>query len=148
MEKITVSQYAKIKGITPQAVYKQLNNQLKEFLIVENGKKYISTSALEENEELNQVDNHFKQPLNQVDNHFLISQIEEKDKTIQTLLEQINSLQLQNERLTQFANNSQYIMAMSNKKEFKKLLKAQNQENEQEKIEEKKGFFKIFKKKK
>lgn len=148
MEKITVSQYAKIKGITPQAVYKQLNNQLKDFLIVENGKKYISTSALEENEELNQVDNHFKQPLNQVDNHFLISQIEEKDKTIQTLLEQINSLQLQNERLTQFANNSQYIMAMSNKKEFKKLLKAQNQENEQEKIEEKKGFFKIFKKKK
>ena len=38
-EYITVSEYAEIKGISQQAVYKQLKNKLKPFLIMVESKK-------------------------------------------------------------------------------------------------------------
>jgi len=43
---IPVKEFAKLAGITRQAVYKQLNNQLKESLKVENGIKLININAL------------------------------------------------------------------------------------------------------
>lgn len=43
---IPVKEFSKRAGVTPQAVYKQLNNQLKDSLKVENGKKLININAL------------------------------------------------------------------------------------------------------
>ena len=40
-EYLTISEFAEIKEITPQAVYKQLNNKWKEFVIVVDKQKYI-----------------------------------------------------------------------------------------------------------
>ena len=65
-EYITVSQYAEIKGISKQAVYKRLNNTLQPFLIVVESRKYIHINALtaEEQARLFGVEQPFEQPLN------------------------------------------------------------------------------------
>lgn len=137
---ITVSEYAAIKGISKQAVYKRLNNSLKQFLIVVDGKKYIDRAALseEENQKLNEVEQPFEQPFN---NHFqplLESQIAEKDKVIESLLRQIENLQEQNSKLTDLLRNEQVLLAAE-----KKLYL----EQETATTKEKKGIFGIFRKK-
>lgn len=138
---ITVSEYATIKGISKQAVYKRLNNSLKEFSIVVDGKKYIDRAVLseEENQKLNEVEQPIEQPFN---NHFqplLENQIAEKDKVIESLLRQIENLQEQNSKLTDLLRNEQVLLAAE-----KKLYL----EQETETTKEKKGIFGIFRKKK
>lgn len=146
MEKkfISVSEYATIKGISKQAVYKQLNNKLKEFVVMVENKKLLDIAVLTA-EELNQVEQLLNQPLNQVeqpaDNHLLLlleKQIEEKDNTIKSLLAQIESLQEQNGKLTDLLNNSQILLGMEKKQQ---LLEQDNQKPTR------KSIFNIFKKK-
>lgn len=145
-EYITVSQYAEIKGISKQAVYKRLNNTLQPFLIVVESRKYIHINALtaEEQARLFGVEQPFEQPLNnqnQPTAEFWQRQIEEKDKTIESLLRQIDTLQEQNSRLTELLANSQFLLA-AEKKEKTLLL-----EQETTTTKEKKGIFGIFRKK-
>ena len=91
----TVSEFANICGISKQAVYKRLNNSLKEFLKVENGQKLISAAALSIFEG-QVVEQQVKQQVNEVEQQGLISflqkQIEEKDKQIEAFQNQVNSL--------------------------------------------------------
>lgn len=141
---ISVSEYATIKGISKQAVYKQLNNKLKEFVVMVENKKLLDIAVLTA-EELNQVEQLLNQPLNQVeqpaDNHLLLlleKQIEEKDNTIKSLLAQIQSLQEQNGKLTDLLNNSQILLGMEKKQQ---LLEQDNQKPTR------KSIFNIFKKK-
>lgn len=143
---LTVSEYAAAVGISPQAVYKKLNNKLKPFLIVVDGKKYIDGAALEDgdNQRFKEVKQPFNQQFNNQNQPLLERQIEEKDKTIQSLLRQVESLQEQNGKLTellsqsqQLINQSQYLQAADKKL----LVDGDNQQNE------KKGFFGIFKRK-
>ena len=114
---ISISQYAEIKGITKQAVYKQLNTKLKPFLQVVDNRKCIDISALSETEreKLVKVEQPVEQPIEQPLNNqvqlLLENQIEEKDKTIESLMRQIESLHKQNERLTELLHNSQYLLA-------------------------------------
>ena len=63
---ISVSQYAEIKGISKQAVYKQLNGKLKEFLIVVDNQKFIDLNALNEveKERLNNIEQPVEQQFN------------------------------------------------------------------------------------
>lgn len=133
---ITVSEYAALKGISKQAVYKQLNNKLQPFLIVVDGRKYIDRAALTEveNQKLNEVE----QPLNNQSQPFLESQIAEKDKVIESLLRQIENLQEQNSKLTDLLRNEQVLLAAE-----KKLYL----EQETATTKEKKGIFGIFRKK-
>ena len=137
---ITVSEYATLKGISKQAVYKQLNNKLQPFLIMVDGKKYIDKKALseEENQKLNEVEQPFNQPLNNQSQPFLESQIAEKDKVIESLLRQIENLQEQNSKLTDLLRNEQVLLAAEKKMYL---------EQETATTKEKKGIFGIFKKK-
>lgn len=141
---ISVSEYAKIKGISKQAVYKQLNNKLKKFVVVVDNKKCLDIAVLSV-EELNQVEKLLNQPLNQVeqptDNHLLSlleKQIEEKDNTIKSLLAQIESLQEQNAKLTELLNNSQILLGMEKKQN---LLEQDNEKAN------KRHWFNFFKRK-
>lgn len=123
-DKITVSEYASIKGISKQAVYKQLNNQLKNWLIVENGKRYININALSENE-LKKIEQPVQQKSEPVvqqnstsENEFLRQQIQEKDKQIESLMSQIQEKDKQIERLqeqqgtlSELLRNSQVLLA-------------------------------------
>lgn len=143
---ISVSEYAELKGITKQAVYKQLNNQLKPFLIVVEKKKYILLEALSEveKERLNEVEQPIEQPFNNFIQPFLEKQIEEKDKQIESLLRQIDLLQEQNGKLTELLNNSQYLLAA----EKQILLNEKNPEpiEAEQPPRERKGLFSRFKK--
>ncbi len=141
---ISVSEYAKIKGISKQAVYKQLNNKLKEFVVMVENKKFLDIAVLTA-EELNQIEQPLNQPFNHVeqpaDNHLLLlleKQIEEKDNTIKSLLAQIESLQEQNGKLTDLLNNSQILLGMEKKQQ---LLEQDNQKPTR------KSIFNLFKKK-
>ena len=110
-EYISIAEFARRAGITPQAVYKQLNNQvdnqLSTYTKIHNGKKRIHIKALElflptgvnqvVNQFNNQVDN-FSQPVdNQVDNQinqvvdFLKDQIKRKDIQIEQLQQDLRT---------------------------------------------------------
>lgn len=151
-EYISVSQYAKAKGISKQAVYKQLNGKLKEFVIVVESKKCLSLSALteEERQKLTQVEQRVEQQLFNEIQLLLEEQIAEKDKLIQSLLGQVESLQRQNETLTEniqkqnetlteLLRNSQVLLAV----EKKEQLVEGKEENKK-----KRGIFGIFRKRK
>ena len=46
IEYLTVAEFAERAGVTKQAVYKRLNNQLQKYVIEQNGRKLIKSSAL------------------------------------------------------------------------------------------------------
>lgn len=118
-EYISIAEFAKRAGITPQAVYKQLNNQvdnrLSTYVKVHNGKKRLHIKALELflSTGVNQVDNqfnnqfnNFSQPVdNQVDNQtnqiigILRDQIERKDAQIEQLQEDLRASREEYHRL-------------------------------------------------
>ena len=145
---ISISEYATIKGISKQAVYKQLNNKLKKFVVMVENKKMLDIAVLTA-EELNQVEqplNQVEQPLNNQFQPLFEKELEEKNKTIESLLRQIENLQEQNSRLTELLSNSQYLLAAEQKKALEPIQ--QQQDIEQKPIEttpsaepkEKKGF--------
>lgn len=134
IEYITVSQFAELRGISKQAVYKQLNNQLKNFVVIVNGKKHISAKALTEDEltkvEQPKVENSTENstdfdnqstenstsstPQNDVVSAAvaaLSEQLKEKDKQIAALLETVNNLQTQNAVLTTIIQQEQVLHA-------------------------------------
>lgn len=93
-EYISIAEFARRAGITPQAVYKQLNNQvdnrLSTYVKVHNGKKRINIKALELflSTDVNQVDNQFNNFSQPVDNQtieILKEQLDIKDKQIEQL---------------------------------------------------------------
>ena len=45
-ELITISEYAKIKGISRQAVYKQLPTKLSKYVVMVDNKKYLQRAVL------------------------------------------------------------------------------------------------------
>ena len=152
-EYITISQYAKIKGISTQAVYKQLQKSLQPFVVMVANKKHLDLSVLSdtERESLREIDNPCNQPIDNqnqpIDNHLqpllekqielLQNQLAEKDKQIESLLQQISGLQEQNSNLTELLRNSQVLLLTEQKKYIE-------QENPQK---EKKGIFGFLKKK-
>ena len=133
---LSISEFAEIKGITPQAVYKQLNNKLKDFLIEVESKKYIKIEALSESE-LKKVEklfnnefNNNSQEFNNLFQPFFEKQIEEKDKQIESLFEMIAEKDKQIANLQNLLNQSQQLQAMekqllldSQKKKRKGILR-------------------------
>lgn len=105
-EYLTVAEYAEIKGISKQAVYKQLNNKLNNYVETVEGKKCLKISVLKEDIQPNSTK--VEQPIQP----FFEAQIKEKDKTIDSLLRQIEALQEQNTRLTELLHNSQVLLAV------------------------------------
>lgn len=148
-EYLTVAEYAEIKGISKQAVYKQLNNKLNNYVETVEGKKCLKISILEENiqphstkveQPIQPVSTEVEQPIQPV----WEAQLKEKDKTIDSLLRQIEALQKQNDRLTDLLQNSQMLLAV----EKQQLISAQEAKTEDtaEPIQQKpkKKLFDIF----
>lgn len=138
-EYISIAEFARRAGITPQAVYKQLNNQvdnqLSTYTKIHNGKKRIHIKALElflptgvnqvVNQFNNQVDN-FSQPVdNQVDNQinqvvdFLKDQIKRKDIQIEQLQQ---DLRTSREDLTRLATELAKIADQGQHLQMKMML--------------------------
>lgn len=148
-EYLTIAEYAEIKGISKQAVYKQLNNKLKDYVEIVENKKCLKISVLEESIQPHSTE--VEQPIQPISTEveqpiqpFLEAQIKEKDKTIDSLLRQIEALQKQNDRLTDLLQNSQMLLAV----EKQQLISAQEAKTEDtaEPIQQKpkKKLFDIF----
>jgi predicted transcriptional regulator len=94
-EYVSVKEFAELVGITPQGVYKQLNNKLKDRFIRDGKKIKIEKSASElfENKDSSTVEQQFN---NQLINE-LINQLKAKDEQIahfQKLLDQEQQLRM------------------------------------------------------
>ena len=120
-EYLSILEFAEIKEITPQAVYKQLNNKWKDFVIEVEKKKYIKIEALSESE-LKKVDKLFNNELNNNSQEFnnplqpfFEKQIEEKDKQIERLFRQIEEKDRQIESLQNLLSQSQQLQAADKK---------------------------------
>ena len=114
-EYISIAEFAKRAGLTPQGVYKQLNNRLSTYVKVHNGKKRISIKALELflSTDVNQVDNQFNNQFNNfsqpVDNQIIevlreqladkAKQIEQKDAQIERLQDDLRTSREEYHRL-------------------------------------------------
>ncbi len=134
MEKqyFTISEFAKIVGISKQAIYQRLNTSLKDFVKVEQGKKYIDRKGFavfgitELEQEVEQDIKGDSSKVEQgIETAFLLKQIEEKDK-------QIEFLQCEVERLTNLLEREQVLLL--NEQQTRILLP--------EETETKRGFFK------
>lgn len=97
MDYLTVKQFAEIANVTQQAVYKRINLNLKGYIKIENGKKMIAISALKF---FNKgVDKNFDIIYLEQQVEFLKKQIQEKDRQISDLLEDIRIFTLKNDML-------------------------------------------------
>lgn len=140
-EYLTVKEFADAAGISVQAVYQRLNKDLSPFLNHFKGKKTISSRGLElfsSRENFKAVEQDFKANFKDTLNS-LKSQLEVKDKQIDTLNEQLSyALKL---------NENQQIL-LKNEQEKTLLLQHQIEETEVKINEEKnKSLFKrIFNK--
>lgn len=92
-EKLTIAEFAARAGISKQRVYQLLNKTLKDFLIIENGRKYIDFAGLEEVEEARKKQGftkgltEFEQDLNKA-----LQTIENMKQELEQELEKNNSL--------------------------------------------------------
>lgn len=103
---VTVSEFAKQAGLSRQAIYSRLDSQeLSRFIQVDTSKKkpikLINTEALVlfNAQPVNQVDSQeLSSYIKQID--YLKEQLQGKDQTIESLLDQVKQLQQQNSTLS------------------------------------------------
>jgi hypothetical protein len=134
---LTIKQAADKMGVTPQYVYKQLNNKFKPYLLIVKGKKCLNKSILEEYEkEVEQPFNNNSININQE----LSTTLETLNKTIDMLTNQLQIKDNQIENLTKLIDQQQQLQLIYAPKKLKKLDKLIEQQ-------EKKGIFqRLFKK--
>lgn len=94
-EYISISEFAKRAGVSPQAIYKRLSTDLSTELKVVDNRKMLKASALEKFG-LNLVDNQFNNQVETVE-----PTKEEKNETIMMLQKTISLLETQTETLQQ-----------------------------------------------
>ena len=89
-EYLSISEFADKAGVSPQAIYKRLSTDLKEYLTVLNGRKVLNIEALQlfiDKEEKQPINNELQQVV-----ELLKEQLKAKDEQIQRLQ---NALELQ-----------------------------------------------------
>jgi len=116
-EYISVAEFARIKGISKQAVYKQCSTKLKPYVIIVDGRKMLKTDALDDM--VKSEVNHSQRAsstdsVEEVDIiEFLKEQIKEKDIQIQRLQESEKEkdrhIQSQSEKLAELLAQSNQL---------------------------------------
>ena len=142
---ITIAEYAERMNVSKQTVYNRLKKDLKEFLIVIDGKKCLKSEAfkLSKSSSNPKIETDFQDFQPKIET-ILKAQIEDKDRLIERLLEQADTLQAQNAslteqigKLTELLNNSQVLLAV----EKNRYIEQETQKKE------KKGILRLFRKK-
>lgn len=90
MEYISISEYARLKGISKQAVYKRLNSTLSKYLLNVDGKKRLSIDVLSDFE---------KDNIEQVE-RLIKTKPSKPSKQVDALQDELTSVKRENERLT------------------------------------------------
>lgn len=155
----TIKEFAKLRKVSQQAIYKQLDGKLKPFLVVRDGQKYISgdffqqeTPTTEDSTKFNNHSTEVEQPVERDTNgenyremlDILREQLREKDNQISTLHNQVEQLfnQIKEkdehaERLTKLLENAQKIemgrLLMEAKSEEESTIEAEKEPQEKKK---------------
>ena len=147
---LTIKEFAEAVGQTQQAIYKQLNKRLTNFVVLENGQKYIKAEAVgmyveqQENNNCSTVQQQFNNKLNGAEQ--LIEAKNEQIKTLQSELEeknrQIKFLQDQLADITAALKASQSIQAL-----YMQQIEDKKADQEQEQQQKKGLFARIFSRK-
>lgn len=118
-EYLSIKEFANLAGISRQAVYKQLNNQLTPYLKVIDGKKMLDKSGLElfdKQDNCKPVDNDFaNQLVNQLTTELTEKgqQLKEKDKQISEKDKQIAEKDKQLAALQKLLDQEQHLHALT-----------------------------------
>lgn len=85
MEYITISEFAELAGVTPQAIYKRIKTDLAPFVIVENGVKLINPEALSLYKDKQPAPNPSKEDFYKAEIARLTAELEDKQRIINEL---------------------------------------------------------------
>ncbi len=149
-EYLSVKQFSERAGVSSQAVYKQLNNKLKKFKKVENGKTYVNirglscfvaTNSTNVVQPVEQLSTNVEQPVEQMI-ELLKEQLKAKDETLKNAMRITENTQI---LLKNQQEKSMPAIEEKNKEQLDQEKKEQLNEieklkNELEK-EKNKGFF-------
>lgn len=102
-EYLSVADFAVAAGVTKQAVYRRMDTNLKEYVRVENGKKFVSTEAIplfHVEPTLNNVEQRFEQSEEQRSNN-VEQAVDPRDSEIDRLLSLLEASQAENRALNE-----------------------------------------------
>ena len=148
-ELLSIKQFAEAVGQTQQAIYRQLNRRLKNYVVLESGKKYIKAEAVgmyTEQEYIN-AEQAFNNKLNELNGvEQLIESQRKQIETLQNELEeknkQIQFFQEQLAETTAALKASQSIQAL-----YMQQIEDKKADQEQEQQQKKGLFARIFSRK-
>lgn len=129
-EYLSVKQFSERAGVSSQAVYKQLNNKLKKFKKVENGKTYVnirglscfvSTDSTNVVQPVEQLSTNVEQPVEQMI-ELLKEQLKAKDETLKNAM-----------RITE---NTQILLKNQQEKSMPAIEEKHKEQLDQEKKEQ------------
>lgn len=134
-ELLSIKEVSEAAGVTQQAVYKQLNNKLKKYVVVVEGKKKLKKEVLEEvynksvEQKFNNENSTVEQPIQpeiKLVLETLQQQLKEKDKQIESLQISLDKAQNSLDQAQKLHGlDMQRIMALedkANKKWYKRLF--------------------------
>lgn len=147
-ELLSIKEFAKLAGVSQQAIYKAVQNRLNKYVETVNNQKMIDKSALKEiygveveqpNEQKNNQVEQPEQPKTEAETmaiSMLIEQLHEKDRQIEKLHQLIDQEQQLN-----MANSKKIIMLESKLKDYPETDQAPAEEQVVESSEQPKNHF-------
>ena len=143
-EYLSVKQFSERAGVSSQAVYKQLNNKLKKFKKVENGKTYVnirglscfvSTNSTKVVQPVEQLSTNVVQPVEQMI-ELLKEQLKAKDEQIRALNEQLKAKDETLKNAMRITENTQILLKNQQEKSMPAIEEEHKEQLDQEKKEQ------------
>ena len=140
-EYLSVKQFSERAGVSSQAVYKQLNNKLKKFKKVENGKTYVNIRGLScfvatnSTNVVQPVEQLVVQPVEQMI-EVLKEQLKAKDEQIRALNEQLKAKDETLKNAMRITENTQILLKNQQEKSMPAIEEKHKEQLDQEKKEQ------------
>lgn len=136
-EYLSVKQFSERAGVSSQAVYKQLNNKLKKFKKVENGKTYVNIRGLSCFVSTNSTNvvQPVEQPVEQMI-ELLKEQLKAKDEQIRALNEQLKAKDETLKNAMRITENTQILLKNQQEKSMPAIEEKNKEQLDQEKKEQ------------
>jgi predicted RNase H-like nuclease (RuvC/YqgF family) len=120
-EYLTIKQAAEQMGVTPQYVYKELNNKYKQFAITIKDKKYLDIKVLEEYKKIEVEQQNNQQSIN--NEQLFATTLETLNKTVEMLTNQLTIKDNQIESLTKLIDQQQQLQLITSPKQLTNIDK-------------------------
>lgn len=131
---LTVKQFAEATGLTQQAIYKQLNKRLNNYVVIVDGQKMLKRSALKD---------FSNSTVEQQDNNSFNTLLEQNQQIIDMLKKELEEKNKQIAELQKIVDQQQKLTGIAQAKILELEEKSQDPEQEQE---QPKKWFQFWKK--